>query len=136
MNHNMLSKLSEQQELNGATADASLTTLNTEDEQTLATCGSGNNQAIAAREPFYWNDIHSLRFVIQIVFSTIILLFCLNKLFVSSDNNRNNAIYWSGVTGILALWMPSPSSPGANQRNQANFDPVNNPQINLDGTGK
>lgn len=77
--------MSEQQELNGATANPSSTTLNTQDEQTLATCGSRNNQAIATREPFDWNDIHSLRFVIQIVFSTIILLFCLTKLFVSND---------------------------------------------------
>ncbi|MBD2214371.1 hypothetical protein H6G27_31610 [Nostoc linckia FACHB-104] len=135
MNHDILSTPSDQQKLNGATLNASSTTPNPQNEQTLATSGYENWQAIAAREPFYWNDIHSLRFVIQIVFSTVILLFCLTQL-VASKENKNDAIYWGGVTGILALWMPSPSSPGANQRNQANIGSVNNPQIRLDSTGK
>jgi len=122
------SKISDQQQSNGATS-------NLQDQNTLSTSGYQNWQAIAAREPFHWNDIHSLRFVIQIFFSSIILVFCLLQLATSKDA-KNDAIYWGGVTGILALWMPSPSSSGTNQSNQANIGSVNNPEIKLDGTNR
>jgi Ni,Fe-hydrogenase III large subunit len=50
--------------------------------------------------------------VIQVVFSSVILLFCLFQLARTDieEEKRNAALYWSCVTGILALWMPSPSS--------------------------
>ncbi len=118
MKMSYISKSSEQQQLNGATLNYSLTNPHSLDQKTLATSSYQNPPAIVTREPFCWNDIHSLRFVIQIFFSTIILVFCLSQLVASTDH-KNDAIYWGGVTGILALWMPSPS---ANQGNQANTD--------------
>jgi hypothetical protein len=47
---------------------------------------------------------------VQFLFSFIVLLFCLYKMLVSGDNQSNNAVYWGGITSILAWWMPSPGS--------------------------
>ena len=47
-------------------------------------------------------------FRVQIAFSSIVLLFCMFKLTVTPENQGSNAIYWSGITSILAWWMPSP----------------------------
>jgi hypothetical protein len=49
----------------------------------------------------------SLRFAVQVGFSSIVLCFCLFKLGSSSDN-QSSALYWGGVTSVLAWWMPSP----------------------------
>jgi hypothetical protein len=85
-------------------------------------------------EPFSWKDIHSLRFIVQIIFSGVILIFCLTQLASANDSHNNdhkdNAIYWGGVTGILALWMPSPSSTCSSTKSQANIGEVNNSSIN------
>jgi hypothetical protein len=58
----------------------------------------------------------SLRFYVQVGFSTIVLFFCLFKLANPSDN-QSSALYWGGVTSVLAWWMPSPggSSPSRNE---------------------
>ena len=48
------------------------------------------------------------RFGVQIAFSSVILIFCMYKLAVTPENQGSNAIYWSGITSILAWWMPSP----------------------------
>ncbi len=68
---------------------------------------------VIAREPFCWSDIYSLRFVVQVIFSGIILCFCFFQLSNTSVKDKNDALYWSCVSGILALWMPSPSSRSA-----------------------
>lgn len=47
-------------------------------------------------------------FRVQIAFSSIVLIFCMYKLTVTPENQGSNAIYWSGITSILAWWMPSP----------------------------
>jgi hypothetical protein len=60
------------------------------------------------QDPFSWKDIYSLRFVIQVVFSSIILGFCIFQL-SSGDRNKNESLYWSYLTGIVAWWMPSPA---------------------------
>jgi hypothetical protein len=60
------------------------------------------------QEPFSWRDIHSLKFVIQFVFSSMILGFCIFQL-THGDRNKNESLYWSYLTGIVAWWMPSPA---------------------------
>jgi hypothetical protein len=52
----------------------------------------------------------SFRIGVQFLFSLIVLLFCMYKLTTSPDNQPSNALYWSGITGILAYWMPSPGA--------------------------
>jgi hypothetical protein len=68
------------------------------------------NQLVTVREAFSWSDIHSLRFVVQVVFSTIILGFSIFQLSTNDGKDTNQAVYWSCISGILALWMPSPAS--------------------------
>jgi hypothetical protein len=52
----------------------------------------------------------NFRFGIQFLFSSIVLVFCMYELATSADNQPSNALYWSGITGILAYWMPSPGA--------------------------
>ena len=59
------------------------------------------------------------RFVVQVAFSAIVLTFCINQLAIGAKDGKNDAIYWGGVTSILAWWMPSPG--GRNPQNQANI---------------
>ncbi|GEM_PF-2084668 len=81
-----------------------------------------NNRAGINQDVFSFRNIHSLRFIFQAAFSTLILIFCLLQLNMSKSNGKNDAIYWGGVTGILALWMPSPSSSGTPLANQPNLE--------------
>ncbi len=65
-------------------------------------------QPYEIQEPFAWRDIHSLKFMIQFVFSSVILGFCIFQL-TNGDRNKNESLYWSYLTGIVAWWMPSPA---------------------------
>ncbi len=60
------------------------------------------------------------RFIVQVCFSAIVLVFCIHELAVGGQtkDGKNDAIYWGGVTSILAWWMPSP---GGRLQNQANI---------------
>ncbi|MGG6263440.1 hypothetical protein ACQ4M3_03670 [Leptolyngbya sp. AN03gr2] len=65
-----------------------------------------------------------VRLSMQVVFSSIILCFCLFKLSNPNDS-QSSALYWGGVTSVLAWWMPSPG--GSSSRNSASVraDEVN-----------
>ncbi len=60
------------------------------------------------------------RFIVQVAFSGIVLGFCINQLALGAKEGKNDAIYWGGVTSILAWWMPSPG--GRPLQNQANVE--------------
>lgn len=60
------------------------------------------------------------RFLVQVAFSGIVLGFCINQLALGAKEGKNDAIYWGGVTSILAWWMPSPG--GGRLQNQANIE--------------
>lgn len=66
----------------------------------------------------------AMRFSVQVAFSSIVLCFCLFKL-MSLNDNQSSALYWGGVTSVLAWWMPSPG--GSSSRNSASIkaDEVN-----------
>lgn len=81
-----------------------------------------NNRTAINQDSFSFKNIHSLRFVFQGAFSTLILIFCLFQLSISNGNGKNDAVYWSSVTGILALWMPSPCSSETPPANQPNLE--------------
>ena len=109
------------QNTNGQSCLASNT--NTSEESTLISQSSNsNNGNVINQDAFSLKNIHSLRFVFQAAFSTVILFFCLFQLHLSHANGKNDAIYWGGVTGILALWMPSPSSSGTPPANQPKLE--------------
>jgi hypothetical protein len=79
---------------------------------------------VVIEDPFSFRDMNSLRFLAQFFFSTLILGFCLVQLTRQDIENKNPAIYWSCLSGILALWMPSP----ATARNGSSAPTVNEPE--------
>lgn len=81
-----------------------------------------NNRTVINQDSFSFKYMHSLRFTFQAAFSTLILVFCLFHLHISNGDGKNDALYWGGVTGILALWMPSPSASGTPPANQPNLE--------------
>jgi len=66
-----------------------------------------------------------VRLGMQVVFSSIVLCFCLFKLSTQNDN-QSSVLYWGGVTSVLAWWMPSPGG-SSSSRNSASIkaDEVN-----------
>jgi hypothetical protein len=68
-----------------------------------------------------------MRFYVQVGFSSIVLCFCLFKL-ANADDSQSSALYWSGVTSILAWWMPSPEANNPS-RNIEQANAVNSVQI-------
>lgn len=62
-------------------------------------------------EAFTWFCVqypNFFKFVFQCLLTAVILGFCMNQL--ASDKNEDNALYWSGITSMIAWWMPSPGS--------------------------
>lgn len=68
--------------------------------------------SIEIQEPFSWHDMHSIKLIIQFFFSFCILGVCSFQLLRTDipEKDKNDALYWSCITGILSLWMPSPAS--------------------------
>jgi hypothetical protein len=60
------------------------------------------------------------KFIFQCVLTLVILGFCIIQLANGGRDGqgKNDALYWGGITSILAWWMPSPG--GGVPRNQAN----------------
>lgn len=47
------------------------------------------------------------RFGVQVFFSGVVLALCIFKIAVPSDE-KNIALYWGGLSSVLAYWLPSP----------------------------
>ncbi|MEH1967317.1 hypothetical protein [Nostoc sp.] len=47
------------------------------------------------------------RFGVQVFFSSIVLGLCIFKL-GSPGDDKNIALYWGGLSGVLAYWLPAP----------------------------
>lgn len=53
-----------------------------------------------------------LRFLIQAGFSASVLALCIFMLATDrADTDKEQALYWSGLTGTVANWLPSPQFP-------------------------
>jgi len=50
----------------------------------------------------------ALRFIIMCVISLAVLSFCLYELAAKPESN-DRAIYWSMLSTIVSIWVPSPS---------------------------
>ncbi|MEH2328171.1 hypothetical protein [Nostoc sp.] len=48
------------------------------------------------------------RFGVQVFFSSIVLGLCIFKLGSPAEEDKNIALYWGGLSGVLAYWLPSP----------------------------
>jgi|GEM_PF-4899936 hypothetical protein len=66
------------------------------------------------------NNQETWRFFVQVLFSAIVLTFSLYKLSGNDQQESYQALYWGGVTGIMAWWMPSPGSGTSNGSNSQN----------------
>ena len=58
---------------------------------------------------FHWRKTESLRLVTQIALTFIVLTLCIGKL-ATNDDDKDKALYWGGITSLVAWWMPSPGS--------------------------
>lgn len=38
------------------------------------------------------------------------ILLCNSLIFMEPDNSQNQAVYWSGLSGVLVYWLPSPAN--------------------------
>jgi hypothetical protein len=47
------------------------------------------------------------KFGVQVFFSSIVLGLCIFKL-ASPGDEKNIALYWGGLSSVLAYWLPSP----------------------------
>ncbi|MBD2439150.1 hypothetical protein [Nostoc sp. FACHB-110] len=48
------------------------------------------------------------RFGVQVFFSGVVLALCIFKIAVTTDQDKNIALYWGGLSSVLAYWLPSP----------------------------
>ncbi|MEB3180075.1 MAG: hypothetical protein VKL59_13725 [Nostocaceae cyanobacterium] len=55
--------------------------------------------------------LETWKFGVQVLFSAIVLTLCVVKLAEPhSENNPNIGMYWGGLSGVLAYWLPSPAN--------------------------
>jgi hypothetical protein len=71
--------------------------------------------ARAASGYFNLNMPERLRLSMQVVLSLVVLLFCVGQIIAHDlkDDKENIALYWGGITSLLAWWMPSPGANNA-----------------------
>jgi hypothetical protein len=75
---------------------------------------SNSKLSIPYEEEFNLRKTESIRLVLQTGISFIVLIFCMGQLLIKTTNT---ALYWSGITTIIAWWMPSPGEPSRKHNN-------------------
>lgn len=59
------------------------------------------------------------KFSVQVAFSGIVLGLCIFQLVSKPSNDPNTALYWGGLSSVLAYWLPAPG------QNRDNREPTN-----------
>lgn len=67
-------------------------------------------------QKFDFTDLASLKFAMQVILTAAILTLCVGKL-TTSDKPDDKALYWGGITGLIAWWMPSPNGSQSSSSN-------------------
>ncbi|MBE9210001.1 hypothetical protein IQ244_26605 [Nostoc sp. LEGE 06077] len=67
-----------------------------------------NSSYTRGNQPRHNFDQNAWRFGVQVVFSAVVLGLCIVQLVSKPSNDQNTALYWGGVTSVLAYWLPSP----------------------------
>jgi hypothetical protein len=67
-------------------------------------------EPVPYEDAFDWRKTESLKFMVQILLTLLVIMFCFGKLTFSNGDANDKALYWSGITSILAWWMPSPGA--------------------------
>lgn len=68
------------------------------------------NTSPSSEELFSWRKPKSLQLAMQIGLSLAVVLFCGGQIIVHDLKNKDVSLYWGGIVGILAWWMPSPTN--------------------------
>lgn len=61
---------------------------------------------ISSEEAFDLRKTDSIHLLLQALISFIVMFFCMGQLLAKTSNP---ALYWGGITSIVAWWMPSPA---------------------------
>ncbi|HEY9662278.1 MAG TPA: lipase family protein, partial [Allocoleopsis sp.] len=61
---------------------------------------------ISSEEAFDLRKTDSIHLLLQALISFIVMFFCMGQLLAKTTNL---ALYWGGITSIVAWWMPSPA---------------------------
>lgn len=99
MSNNLIAFNPEGSERKDSNSPAAITQVSVENQ-----CGSD------AQQIFDWKRLDSLKFAVQVIMTAAILALCVGKLTISSQAD-DKALYWGGITGLFAWWMPSPNGP-------------------------
>jgi hypothetical protein len=69
-----------------------------------------NAQLIRSDLPFSIKTVGGIKLFTQIAFSGIVIGFCIWQLShpKTGNNEADKALYWGGITTLVAWWMPSP----------------------------
>lgn len=65
-----------------------------------------NSTRISSDQEFNLRNLDSLKFVMQVIITLLMLGMCWSGLQTKDDATR--ALYWGGLTGIIGWWTPSP----------------------------
>jgi hypothetical protein len=72
------------------------------------TKSSSSKSKLEAFASFCVQNPNFFKFIFQCLLTGAILGFCMIQL--SKGTEKDNALYWSGITSVMTWWMPSPSS--------------------------
>ncbi|NWF60030.1 MAG: hypothetical protein HXY43_12325 [Fischerella sp.] len=62
-------------------------------------------------------ELQTWKFGIQFLFSTVMIGLCTFQL-VNDKAKENQTLYWSGLSTVLAYWLPSPTGSQEERFNQ------------------
>ncbi|PMB53764.1 hypothetical protein CEN39_02645 [Fischerella thermalis CCMEE 5201] len=63
-------------------------------------------------------ELQTWRFGIQFLFSTVMIGLCTFQL-VNDKTKENQTLYWTGLSTVLAYWLPSPAGTQEERFSQA-----------------
>lgn len=69
---------------------------------------SGLSAQVCEDNQFHWQRLDSLKFAMQVVLTVAVLSLCIGKLMTNVQAD-DKPLYWGGITGLIAWWMPSPN---------------------------
>lgn len=78
--------------------------------RSISTSPSTSSVSATTAQQFNLTQMDSLRFIVQVGFSLVLLCLCIGKLTLSSANDGDRALYWGGISSLVAWWMPAPGS--------------------------
>jgi hypothetical protein len=68
------------------------------------------NINLPSEELFNWRKPKSLQLAMQLGLSISVVMFCGIQIILHDMRDKDVSLYWGGVVGILAWWMPSPNA--------------------------